>query len=231
VEVNTPAPIAEPSLEDRKFEAETSAKKQELALKEREVAAKEEELRRSRWLNPTVIGLFAAALGLMGSVIVARVNNQASQQLEKFRSQSNLILQAIKTDKEGACKNLVFFVNLQLLDDTNHAISKACSSGREGAPSLPVETSFRVPRLTVSLFGKDATELQSLRVYCQSRISALTHSGVIAFPTLGSPTSMALAPGVYMIWAAKDGDPSTPVSNKIDADVSESDIRLVLQIP
>jgi hypothetical protein len=127
------APASDPSLEERRFQEETAAKKQELSFHEREVKAKEEELRRSRWLNPMVIGLFAAALGLIGSVIVARVNNQASQQLEQFRSQSTLILQAIKTgDQDGACRNLVFFVSLGLLDDKNHTISKTCASAPNG---------------------------------------------------------------------------------------------------
>ena len=53
--------------DERKLEEESTARRWELDLKEREVAAKErevatreEDLRRSRWLNPTVIGLFAA---------------------------------------------------------------------------------------------------------------------------------------------------------------------------
>jgi hypothetical protein len=83
MEANTTT-ASERSFEERKFREEIAATKQELALKERKVAAKEEELRRSRWLNPTVIGLFAATLGLIGSVIVARVNNQTS--IEVFRA-------------------------------------------------------------------------------------------------------------------------------------------------
>jgi hypothetical protein len=85
-----PAPF-----DERKFEEDSNARRRELdlrerevAAKEREVAAKEEELRRSRWLNPTVIGLFAASLGLIGSVVVARVNNQNSEQVDRLRSQS-----------------------------------------------------------------------------------------------------------------------------------------------
>ena len=99
------------SLDERRFDEEIATKRRELELKEkevavkereaeakeREVAAKELELRRSRWLNPTVIGLFAAAFGLIGSVIVARVNNATSQQVERFRAPSNLVLEAIKT--------------------------------------------------------------------------------------------------------------------------------------
>src|ERR1700761_7426992 len=93
-----------PSLEERNFLEDKAAKARELdlkereiAAKEREVAAKERELEQSRWLNPTVIGLFVAALGLIGSVIVARVNNDNTQRVEHSRSQSNLVLEAIKT--------------------------------------------------------------------------------------------------------------------------------------
>ena len=68
----------ERTLEERRLEYEISAKKRELdlsqreiAAKEREVAAKEKELQQSRWLNPMVIGIFVAAIGLIGSVVVA----------------------------------------------------------------------------------------------------------------------------------------------------------------
>lgn len=93
------------SLEERKFRSERLAPAQELRLKqreiaarEREVAAKEAELNRSRWLNPTVIAIFAAAAGLVGNIFVARTNNNNnSQMLERVRSQSNLVMEAIKT--------------------------------------------------------------------------------------------------------------------------------------
>jgi hypothetical protein len=120
-------------------------RKRELDIKEREVAAREievaataDDLKRNRWLNPTVIGLFAAALGLAGSFAVARANNENTQQVERLRSQSNLILEAIKTGSpDKACQNLVFFVGLGLVDDTNQTIQKKCSSSPAGAPSLP----------------------------------------------------------------------------------------------
>lgn len=93
---------------------ELQHKNRELDLREREVAAKEKEVNASRWSNPVVIGLFAATLGLLGNFIVARVNNQNTQQIEHIRSQSSLILEAIRTNGNAAvaCRNLTFFVNL-----------------------------------------------------------------------------------------------------------------------
>jgi hypothetical protein len=145
-------PVAEPTQDAIDRKRELDIKEREVAAKEREVLAKEEELKRSRWLNPTVIGLFAAALGLIGSVVVARVNNSntlrvatenniATQTVELHRAQSNLVLEAIKTgNADAACKNLLFFVGLGLLDDANQTIRKQCATAPMGAPSLPSGT-------------------------------------------------------------------------------------------
>ena len=134
-----------PSFDERRFEWDAANKKRELDLKEREIAAKEREvaskeveLNRSRWLNPTVIGLFVAALGLIGSIVVARINNSNTQDVERGHSQSSLILEAIKTgNSDAACKNLLFFVGLGLLDDTHRTIKDQCASASSGPPSLP----------------------------------------------------------------------------------------------
>ena len=91
----------------------------------------------SPWLNPLVLGLFAAAFGLLGNLLVAYLNNQNSQQVERLRLQSNLVVEAIKTNPDGACKNLVFFVKLGLVDDPRQAILKTCGAVPEGPPSLP----------------------------------------------------------------------------------------------
>jgi hypothetical protein len=140
---SAPQPSKDSGFEAADFTAkeqrELDLKEREVVSNEREVAAKLEELRRSRWLNPTVIGLFAAALGLIGSVVVARINNANTQNVERDRAQSNLVLEAIKTgnDTDKACVNLLFFVRLGLLDDPKQAIKAACSSTSPGRPSLP----------------------------------------------------------------------------------------------
>jgi hypothetical protein len=123
---------------DRKRELDI--KEREVAAKEREVLAKEEELKRSRWLNPTVIGLFAATLGLMGNVIVARVNNENTQKVERVQNEANVTLEAIKTgtgNTDAACKNLLFFVSLGLISDPDGRIGFACAAAPKGPPSLP----------------------------------------------------------------------------------------------
>lgn len=118
---------------------ELMLKKQELKLKEAKTRVKERELSASKWFNPVVIGLFAAALGLAGNVFLAFINNKNTQTLERSRTQSDIVLESIKTngDTQAACKNLVFFVSLNLIEDTNHVITAACPDV-QGVPSLSV---------------------------------------------------------------------------------------------
>ena len=137
------------TLEERKFESEKAARTRELEIREREVAAKESEievrereLRRSRWFNPTFLALCAAAIGLFGSFLVARVNNENTQEVERMQSESNITLEAIKTgtgNTDAACKNLVFLVSLGLIRDVPGKIQAVCKDVPLGPPSLPAE--------------------------------------------------------------------------------------------
>jgi hypothetical protein len=123
-------------------ELEVRLRTQEIKLKEAEVLAKERELTASKWLNPVVIGLFAAALGLVGNVVVTTINSTNTQELERFHTRSTIILEAIKTngDTNAACKNLVFLVSLGLVADTNHTITGACPGNAQGVPSVSADT-------------------------------------------------------------------------------------------
>lgn len=78
---------SQPMTPDEQAAAESKRTDRELDLKEREVAAKEKEVNASRWSSPLVLGLFAAALGLIGNVLVARENNRSTQQVERLHLQ------------------------------------------------------------------------------------------------------------------------------------------------
>jgi hypothetical protein len=130
-------PDETPSLEER----ERLLKERELKVKEQEIARKEKDIAASKWLNPVVLGLFAAAFAFAGNVIVTTFNNKNTTDIEHFRAQSTLILEAIKTngDAKAVCKNLTFFVNLGLLDDPNKTIVGTCPKDSEGVPTLPAD--------------------------------------------------------------------------------------------
>ena len=193
--------------DERKLEEESTARRWELDLKEREVAAKErevatreEDLRRSRWLNPTVIGLFAAAVGLIGSVVVARVNNQNSQQVERLRSQSNLILEAIKTGSpSAACTNLLLFVRMRLLADPDRAIQSECASAPKGAPSLPADNQRKLVSGDVSgtVFDLATGPVANAKVTFCGRVIMTDSHGKFTFPNM--------PPGACLLQAEKAG--------------------------
>lgn len=147
------------SPDEQKFESEKAAKTRELDLREREVAAKEREATAARWSTPIVLGLVAAFLGFLANLVVTALNNYNTLQVERQRSQSTLLLEAIKTGggTDAVCKNLVFFVELGLVDDTNKTIRTQCGGAPKGVPSLPAApsgTTFGLPGFGVQPFGK-----------------------------------------------------------------------------
>jgi hypothetical protein len=138
---------AEASLDDRKFAFERDARFKEIAIRDRELSIKETELRRSRWLNPTVIGLVAAAIGLFGNLLVTFFANVNNQRIEKFKAQSNLIVQAVGTgDAKSACRNLISFIRLGLLEDLEGRLSK-CETDLNTIPVLPSSSAYYTPSL------------------------------------------------------------------------------------
>lgn len=90
----------------------------------------------------TVAGsILTAVLAFGSNIYVTNEINKNALVVERFKAQSTIILQAIRTGSEtDACKNLVVFVKLGLVDDGNHTIKNACSTEfpQNAAPSLPV---------------------------------------------------------------------------------------------
>lgn len=118
-------------------ERELAARECELKAREETLKSREETLKGSTWTNPLFLALCAAAIALIGNFVVALTNNYSNQAAEKQKLQSNLILEAIKTSQDNACKNLTFFVSLKLVDDAGGAIKDVCQPDSRQAPSLP----------------------------------------------------------------------------------------------
>lgn len=189
------------------LEQEAAAKKRELDLKEREVAAKEREadakvleLNRSRWLNPTVLGLFAAAIGLLGNVVVTRINNSNTQDVERIRSEANVILEAIRTgtgNTDAACKNLRFLVTLGLVRDLNQKIATQCQAAPIGPPSLPasqIENELGGSLVIKILDDETKTPIAGVRILAQFSSSTDSRytdaTGVVLFTFRSSVVSL-----------------------------------------
>ena len=88
------------------------------------------------WGNPLVSALIGATVALGGTLI----NNRSTLAVERSRMQSTIMLEAVKTngDTNAACRNLLFYTSLGLIEDTNHAITGACPGSVQGIPSVSV---------------------------------------------------------------------------------------------
>ena len=125
-----------PELETEKWRFERDCRIRELHLKEREQANRdaEVELRRNdqrtaTWRSPLTVAIFAAALAGASNALVAVVNGSLQRDLEKARreaeiglektkSESNRMLEMIKTgDSEKAAHNLDFLLKSCLSRD------------------------------------------------------------------------------------------------------------------
>ena len=123
--------------EREKWRGEVRLREREGELKEREQRNKEEELRlksreyeRSRWTNPLVLAVFAAAIAAAGNAFVAwfTAHEQRIADLRKAdlareadanKSEADRILEVIKvnSDPDKAATNLKFLVEAGLISN------------------------------------------------------------------------------------------------------------------
>jgi hypothetical protein len=204
-------------------EKDLALKEREVVVHERELDLKDKELRRSKWLNPVAVGLFAATVGLIGNIGVAFVNNQNTQTVERLRAQSDLVVEAIKTnnDTNAACRNLVFLVQVNLLDDVNHAISKQCASAPPGPPTLPASsnTSREVSTLPARVYFILADNAQRQRA---ENLASLLTIDLSDLPLLVPGISLAKpgsSPNMTELRFVRDVD--EPEADRIAATLSD----------
>jgi hypothetical protein len=150
---------------------ELDLRERELVVRERETASREKTIGESKWSSPLILGLLAAALGLLGNSITTFLNNRATKDLEDRRAQSTLILEAIKTGKPAeACTNLVFFVKRGLIRDPQGSIS-SCSTDPATSPVLPSQgSSFKAVSLVPGSASCVGIEDLNAHVYNPDRL-------------------------------------------------------------
>ena len=112
------------SLERQVIQADLELKRQELDHRSREQSNRdlEIELKRasaaaSRWTSPLVVAVFAAAVAGLSNATVSIINGRSTRNLEESKSESERILEVIKTggDTEKAAENLRFLIRSGLV--------------------------------------------------------------------------------------------------------------------
>ena len=150
IPVNSPLPHPADSVDDglrdyRLRERETTLKEKiaahEMALKARELEAKLSDQKWSRWMNPLVLAIFAAALAASGNALLAYINGSAQKTLEETKAEASRILEVIKTaDQDQAVTNLKFLLEAGLITDEarRRSLETFLANRKPGeGPSIP----------------------------------------------------------------------------------------------
>ena len=132
--------VVDLAFEREKWEADVRLREGEIAVKRAELELKRIELDRSKWTNPLVLAVLAAALAAGGSAVVALINGSAQrlvetthndaqvtlerfkvdgqQKVEEGKAEAARILEVIKTaDPDKAAENLSFLLKSGLIEN------------------------------------------------------------------------------------------------------------------
>jgi hypothetical protein len=145
-----PEPEPASITERERWTAELSRHERDFSLRSRELLIKESESHRSRWINPLVLAILAAALAGIGNLIVASMSAKHQLALEKSKAEYARILEAIKAvDPDVAAKNLRFLVEVGLVSDegTEKLVRQYLKTraGGEGAFLYPSGAAVPIP--------------------------------------------------------------------------------------
>ena len=196
------------NLENREHEL----KQRELDLKDRELMLREVDSTSPSWRNPVFVGLMAAALGLAGNLIATSLQNWNIQRVERYKAQSNLILEAIKTGDQGeAAKNLSFFLQLGFLDDDHGKIREFLKKSTD-VPVLPAASptssfpamSIREAKLALAKLGLFAgrPDEEDTEAFHEALRKFQQRSGMLPDGQLGIQTRRALVPFIPEVSAS-----------------------------
>jgi len=97
-----PIPLAasQPVSERERFEADQDYRNGQLALTAGEQELRRQEQSQSRWTNPLVLAIAAAAIAALGNALVAYVNGRQQRRLERDRAKANRDLEQEKAKNE-----------------------------------------------------------------------------------------------------------------------------------
>jgi hypothetical protein len=172
-------------------ESEAATKNRELAVKEQEAGIKDREqrlknrelrlriieLRKSRFTNPVFLGIIGATVAAAGTAIGAGIvawsqielekeRSAAQQEIERFKADSTLILEVVKTSDEAkARQNLKFLVTTRLItNETRRRQLEDRLANPEPVATLPANTPdfLATPGLNVTCAITQDVNVQSI---------------------------------------------------------------------
>jgi len=123
-------PLSSPSLDERRFLFEKEMALCEKSLKNRELDLKETELKKTVWRDPVFLGISAAALSVLGSLLVTTLSNHNAQVLAKQKTNADIVTELIRNvDAATAKRNLQVAISVGLVQDPDTKIADSLKKG------------------------------------------------------------------------------------------------------
>jgi lysozyme len=214
---------------------ELDIKRQELELKEKQFEL--EKKSKKYFLSPGMAALIAALFGIFASVITASITGQENIELERIKQEQNIELERLKQEfqiiisasenrtKKEAAENLLFFVDIGILQDENGKIRELAEAGEAPIITSNITNPSREKQTDLKLPNEDAAN-NAIGFYASS------YEGAIDWPTIKkAPVSFAIVqatkgddyldPQFYNNWeSAKDNGIIRAATHRYDDCVS-----------
>jgi hypothetical protein len=125
--------------EQTALEFEREKWRDEYELRKRDLELRERDASRSRWSNPLVLAVLAAAIAGFGNAAAIWLNGRQARDLEETKAEAARILEVIRTDNpDKAATNLKFLVDAGLISDDARRASIRTFLASRGAGQGPV---------------------------------------------------------------------------------------------
>jgi hypothetical protein len=122
--------VAALSLDERRFLFDKEMGVSEKSLKSRELDIKEAELKKAVWRDPVFLGIIAAALSVLGSLLVTALSNHNAQELARQKTNADIVTELIRNvDAATAKRNLQVAISVGLVRDPDSKITDSLNKG------------------------------------------------------------------------------------------------------
>jgi hypothetical protein len=123
-------PLSPPSLDERRFLFAKEMGVADKSLKNRELDLKEAELKKPFWRDPVFLGIIAAALSVLGSLLVTALSNHNAQELARQKTNADIVTELIRNvDAATAKRNLQVAISVGLVQDPESKITDSLNKG------------------------------------------------------------------------------------------------------
>ena len=209
-------------IEEQPEQSELDIKLRELELKEKQFELDKNAKR--YFLSPGMVTLIAALFGIFASVITVFFTGQENIKLERLKQEQNIELERLKQEfqiiirasenrtKQEAAENLLFFVEIGILQDESGKIRELAEAGN--APIITSSNGFTIQHSVgpgessldeiAACYGANITEVRDANPEIKDT-DKLIPGMVVTIPNIGSNGTI-FGPPCFVFHTIQSGD-------------------------